>query len=373
MRFIAAFSVFAFHAFTSPVFASPAWNMLPVPGEYAKVFWQGNWAGVSFFFILSGFVLTWSARGTDTAGAFWRRRIFKIYPNHLLTLAAALILFGGVMKIDLDAKTVALNGLLVQAFFPQQEIWASYNSVSWSLSHEAFFYLLFPFLLPVVMRIRPSRLWLWAGVVVGAILVIPLVATLLPAGQWQPFTQSEPLQFWFVSKFPPVRLLEFVFGMIMARVVLSGRRVPLGLWGAAALNVVAYAVAPLFPLTYPQVAVMVLPLGLLIAAGAVADVRSRPTWLGSRVMVWLGNISFAFYMSHLLVLLSSQFVLGPGGWSLPVGFAVIGLLFGVTVVVSWLMYALFEAPIMRRFAVSRRRRREPVPSAPKEARTPVAP
>ncbi|MFD3872816.1 acyltransferase [Streptomyces sp. NPDC058623] len=37
--------------------------------------------GVSLFFVLSGFVLSVSARKTDTAGAFWRRRLMKIYPT----------------------------------------------------------------------------------------------------------------------------------------------------------------------------------------------------------------------------------------------------------------------------------------------------
>ncbi|MBW2281488.1 MAG: acyltransferase, partial [Deltaproteobacteria bacterium] len=64
--------------------------------------------GVSFFFILSGFVLTWSARSRDTPGSFYWRRFARIFPAH---------------------------------------------AVAWGLSCEAFFYLLFPALIPSVERL----------------------------------------------------------------------------------------------------------------------------------------------------------------------------------------------------------------------------
>src|SRR4051812_31603838 len=162
MRFIAALCVFSFHALCTTIFAADAFHMFPTPAGVALYAWQGNWVGVSFFFILSGFVLTWSVRHHDTTRAFWRRRFFKIYPNHLLTLIAAAVLLGGVSKMALDLMAAILNALLLHSFFPDMTIWTSYNSVSWSLSNEALFYLLFPAVFLLIKRIRPERLWLWA-------------------------------------------------------------------------------------------------------------------------------------------------------------------------------------------------------------------
>ncbi len=357
MRMLAAIGVFAFHALCTTVFASKDWQMMPVRGRYADLFWQGNWASVSFFFLLSGFVLTWSMRPGDTTTTFWRRRIFKIWPNHLLTFVAAVILFVGVSKMAFDLKAAVLNATLLHSFFPQLEIWTSFNSVSWSLSNEAFFYFLFPFLIRYIGRIRPERLWLWAGVVVAAILAVPLIATLLPGGPYQPWTQSAHLQFWFTSKFPPVRLLEFVLGIILARIVITGRKIPLGLGGATALTVLAYVAGPHLPLTYPQVAATVIPLSLVILAAASDDVAGRKNWLGSRVMVWLGEVSFAFYMCHLLVLIYGPQLLGNRSYGTPVAIGVIALLFLTALGVAALMFHLVESPIMRRFATSRRRAR----------------
>src|ERR687885_787805 len=53
--------------------------------------------GFSCFFLLSGLVLTWSIRPTDTTVRFWRRRIARIYPNHLATwlLVLAMLMVSG--------------------------------------------------------------------------------------------------------------------------------------------------------------------------------------------------------------------------------------------------------------------------------------
>ncbi|MFC4057181.1 acyltransferase family protein [Planomonospora corallina] len=366
MRFVAAFTVFAVHVLLTPIFADRSLQMFPAPGETAMLLWQTGFMGVSFFFILSGFVLTWSVRPGQSTRGFWLRRFFKIYPNHLLTLVAATVLLGGVSQMPLDLTAGVLNALLVHSFFPQMEIWTAFNSVSWSLSNEAFFYLLFPLLWLAVGRIRPERLWRWAGVVVGVIFTVPLVAPLLFAdGPWDPLTRSPYLEFWFTSKFPPVRLLEFVFGMILARIVLTGRKVPLNLGAWLLVTAVVFFVAPYLPLTYPQVAAMVVPLGMTIATGARADLAGRRTWLAGRPMVWLGEISFAFYMCHLLVLNYGHMLLGGGSWDTPAALGIVALLFLASLAVAWLMYTLVEKPVMR-FVRSRRAARTAEPAAAAE-------
>ncbi|MEV7008159.1 acyltransferase [Streptosporangium sp. NPDC051022] len=351
MRFIAAVLVFLFHAGFQGVFASP-----DVAGAFSSVVSGGGWTGVGFFFVLSGFVLTWSVRRDDTAPRFWRRRFFKIYPNHLLTFVVAFLLLTFVSQQVIAPGNAVFNLLLLQAWFPPLEMNQTVNTVSWSLSCELLFYLAFPLLIRVVGRIRDERLWLWAGAVIAVIVALPLVAAALPDQPALPWTQaySQP-QWWLVYVFPLSRTLDFVFGMLLARLVQTGHRIPLGLGGAAVLTVVAYAVAPLLPGTFPLVAVAIVPLGLLIAAGAVADVNGRSTWLSGRTMVWLGEISFAFYLWHRLVLVyGDQWIFRNGSFGTPVAIAVLLALFGITVLVSWLVFSLFERPIMRRFAGSRR-------------------
>ncbi len=354
MRFIAAAMVFFFHSIWLwiTLFESPA-----AGAKYMSIFLQGGWAGVSFFFILSGFVLTWAVRPNDSAPTFWRRRFFKVYPNHLVTFIAAFILIGTSSKIAIDGWDAVANVFLVHALFPQMEIRSNYNPVAWSLSCEALFYLSFPLIIWLIGRIRTERLWAWTIGSVAAIFAIPVVAKLLPASPPFPVTGFTKWEMWFVFQFPPVRMLEFIFGILLARLVLAGKKMPVGLGGAIALSVATYALAPMFPATWTFTAVMVVPLGLVIAAGAVADVERRPTLLSTPLMVKLGEISFAFYMCHYLILMYSYQWFSEGkSWSTPAAIGILALLFGTTLIVSWLMYTLVERPIMRRFATSRRRR-----------------
>lgn len=344
MRFVAATLVFGSHVCLENLFADPT-----AQGAVTAVFLQGGFTGVGFFFVLSGFVLTWSARPDDPAPAFWRRRFFKIYPNHLVTLGAAAVLLA-VTGQAFDGGAAIRNLLLVQAWLPMVP---GFNIVAWSLSCEVLFYLLFPLLLGLVRRIRPERLWAWAGVVVLAMVAIPVVATALPGEPWLWYADTSVPRFWFVYSFAPVRLLDFVFGILLARITLAGRMIPMRLGAAAALAVLAYALAPTFPMTYKLTAVTVVPLGLVIAAGAMADIERGTTFLSRRPMVWLGEVSFAFYMVHWMVLTFGVELLGralPG----PAAVGVIVLLFAATLLLSWLLYSSVERPMMRRFAVPRR-------------------
>lgn len=353
MRFVAAGMVFFFHVIIEYVFATPR-----VQQQYTSIFWQAGWTGVGFFFLLSGFVLTWARRAKDTTVGFWWRRLVKIYPNHLVTFVAAAILLGSVSGVAFDGRAAVLNLLLVQAWSPSLPIWASFNGVAWSLSCEALFYLLFPFLVLVIDRIRPERLWLAAGAVIACIFAVPGLSLLLPKQAPWPGMTVTPYQTWFIYQLPPTRLLDFVLGILVARIVMTGRRVPLGLGGAIALVVTAYALAGFFPYAYTLVAVMVVPLALLVAAGAVADLRGQRNVLSSRPMVWLGGISFALYMWHSLVLTYGREALGTSRhWSVPVAMGIVALLFGAAILVAWLQYSLVEQPIVRWSGRSRRRRR----------------
>ena len=350
-RFVAAVLVFFFHATVLYPFVSP-----DAQKTSTVLFATAGWTGVVFFFVLSGFVLTWAVRPGDTAPTFWRRRFFKIYPNHLVTLLAALILLTTVTKATIDSGDGLLNLLLLQSWHVDLATRTSFNIVAWSLSCEALFYFCFPFLIRMINRIRPERLWFWTIMSGASVISLPIFAKLLPAGQPFPYGFSD-WELWFVFHFPPTQMLTFIFGIFMAKIVLTRQRIPLQLGGAVALTVGAYFVTPLVGPLFQFSAVMVVPLGLLIAAGAVADTDRRPTFLGNKMMVWLGDISFAFYMWHYLVVFYGyQWLDGNGNLSTSTAIAVILLLFAVTLVLSWATFRFVEQPVMRRFASSRRRR-----------------
>jgi peptidoglycan/LPS O-acetylase OafA/YrhL len=336
LRWIAAFMVFGFHiSVVGLVDTGPAGTVL------GRVFGQGA-VGVSFFFILSGFVLAWSARAGDTPRRFWQRRFAKIYPNHFVTWVPALavaILAGTTITVPI----VVTNLFLVHAWVPDIDVFYGMNSVSWSLACEAFFYLMFPVLYAGLRRLPERALWPSTVAAMGVIWLIPVVVRLLP----------EDLHYWAIWVFPVSRLPEFVLGILLARVVRAGRWPDVGTTPFVVLAVGAYIASAWLPFGFRIVAGTAVPLALLIAAVAVADVRDRPFPLRTRWAVWLGEVSYAFYLLHLLGLRLVARVFGADhSAAVEVGLVLVTL--GAAVFGSWLLFAWVERPGMRIFGPRRR-------------------
>ncbi|MFJ8583157.1 acyltransferase family protein [Streptomyces sp. NPDC093595] len=334
MRWAAALLVFLYHVWHAGYFGGRehAWvNRAFAPGL----------VGVSFFFVLSGFVLAWSARPGDRAPAFWRRRIARVYPVHLVTAAVTLLLaftvLPGLRPRDGHVEVVA-NLLLVSAW--RTEWWQAVNPVSWSLVCEAFFYAAFPALFAVVRRLGPGGLHVVAALCAVAVMSLPGVESAWHLG--------------LAFNFPPVRLPEFVLGMALARLVALGRWYGPGPRVSLAVTAAGYLLVPELRGAYASATV--LGFALLIAAGAVADVRGTPSpWRGRR-LVRLGEWSFAFYMVHLLVLSAAGLWFGRAPHA--EGFASLGaaaLLLAVSLALSAVLYHAVELPGQR--LLLRRRRR----------------
>ena len=277
LRWYAALVVFLFHN-----------EGLLLGWRPLRAFFWGQ-AGVAFFFILSGFVLTFSARPGLPAGVFFRNRFARIYPAHLVTLVVAGVAFWLIPGIG------ATGWLGLGACLVLLQAWGSggypvyaYNQPSWSLSCEAFFYALFPLLHRRMRRERCSRV-----VTIGLCgLVLGAVATALLAflGSGSDLAYNNPM----------VRLPEFVWGMACALALGRGniRRVPMyaGLIALGA-GVVASHGFPLFPLfDY----LLIPGFTMIILSGAQADLRGQPGLLTHPVSVYLGRLSFCFYLTHLL-------------------------------------------------------------------------
>jgi peptidoglycan/LPS O-acetylase OafA/YrhL len=325
----------------------------------AAIFKQGG-VGVSFFFVLSGFVLTWSRKNGQRKRDFYRNRFARVYPLHLITWALTL----GLITLTATATSwpVALACLLlVQAWIPDSSYYFGVNGPSWSLSDEAFFYAVFPFLAPVLLKARLATLVKTAAGLYMAVAAVTLAGSIVHT--------SIPLADMFYS-WPLYRVWEFILGIVLATAVKGGWRSPLRLGAAAALSAAAFAgvtalnigltnrVGPLgvlpihsFPPYFASL-VMTPCFVLLIAAAARSDLDGRKTHLRSRAFVTLGQWSFALYLSHLLLVDSLKLVI-PGDlpWfaSWPV---VIGVV-AVSIALSAALYRLVELPLESRLRAPR--------------------
>lgn len=304
---------------------------------------------VGFFFVLSGFVLVWSARPQDTAVSFWRRRVAKIYPNNTVAwlLGIAVLVWEGRR---LSAGIVLPNLFLVQSWVPRTAVFSGVNPPSWSLACEALFYLSFPLLLRVVRRIPADLLWPAAVGLIAAVFLVPVLSGLLPGTPVDPDFQLPLLRLWAVYLFPLSRLLEFCLGVVLAHIVLSGRWPRVGLREAVAVAVPCYLLTLVVPVLFAMAATMLVPIVLIIGAAATADLAGTPSSLRGRRMQWLGEVSFAFYLLHELILMAVIRMIAGSGWNVFDGMWAGAAMFVFTLASASVLYAYVEKPALRRLA-----------------------
>jgi peptidoglycan/LPS O-acetylase OafA/YrhL len=324
LRWIAALLVFGLHVHVAEYFGGSAGNVV------TQLFVAGK-TGVSFFFILSGFILTWSSRPVDRARGFWRRRVARIYPVHVATIVMALVMAFTIdpSMLRLSAWEGVANLFLVQSWTPSGP--SKLNPVSWSLACEAFFYALFPLL---ALAVRRCPVWLTA-VLAGLATVLAMVL---------PTINSHVGLFWSMYYDPLARLPEFLVGMLLARLVLLGRWHGPGVAISLLIAAIGYLLAPRVGGASTATATII-GYGLLIAASAQADLDGTPSPWRHKWLVRLGEISFAFYMIHLLVIRTGEQLFAPHP-QLPLlpGLGATAAAFSCSLFLAWVLYRYVETP-----------------------------
>ena len=330
LRFYAALIVVLFHASKYLEPAAPA----------AAVFGLG-YTGVSFFFILSGFVLAWSYKPGLPRKQFYWRRFARIWPLHALTtvLAAVAAVFVTGAALNWSALPAVLT--LTQSWFPAGDIRYGFNGVSWSLSCEMFFYLLFPLIYPRLRVVRPGHAIVWIAVTMVA--VAASCVLIFPTSQLG----------YLLYTLPAFRLGEFMMGICLAVLVKSGWTPKFASQHAFATTAVMYALimaATNIVLHDPErMPYVVADLWMLpgfvaiIAAMACRDMRASGGHLANPYVVQLGLWSFALYLVHEILILAVAPLINAlppaAGIALGLGTVV------VAVAASGALYEGFERPI----------------------------
>ncbi|MBB3018716.1 peptidoglycan/LPS O-acetylase OafA/YrhL [Microvirga lupini] len=274
---------------------------------------------VSFFFVLSGFILSYTYDGRMKELGyrnFFVARCARLWPIHAVTASLAIVFL--VWPTTSQGGTAALarlmgNLLLIQSFTPWRDWYFSFNAVSWSISTEMAFYAAFPLLIGVIQR-------RWAVVAAGA--AAWLAAVLAFAVMWDLPTQevAPGLSAWSLLYISPVtRIIEFIAGML-AFVAFKSLRVavPRVAYGSATMLEICAVLACLGAMLVctgigrygtalpPQTRIWVLTCGpFIVFAGALVVFARQEGGLSHLLqttpLVYLGEISFALYMLHQIV------------------------------------------------------------------------
>ena len=313
LRAVAAFWVLALH------FGDGVTTGWPAP---LRNLFSSGFIGVDLFFVLSGFILSWNYLDADrklTVGRseFWAARAARILPVYYLSLALSLPLFL-LMEFHNGVTPAAIGNTIFTALtsLTLTQSWAAsfsnlWNNPGWSLSVEAFFYLAFPFIaariaawpLPKLVRVTAGiyLLTVASGYAFVALHSHP------PTWKWDPQVDYSIWIAWLGCN-PLVHLHEFLMGILVfawlrseqsgqQREFMTGTRAVWLAIGAIALLTAWHRATPfmtaLMGVHSPLFALLIY--GLAKQKGAIARL------LSTRCFVFLGEISYSLYLTHLTV------------------------------------------------------------------------
>jgi len=329
IRFFAALYVAIYHFF--PVKGLPEW---------AQVIVKSGFMGVSFFFLLSGFIMVYNyvpkADGLNKA-KYWWVRVARIYPIYFV---AMLISLPGFLKsleggISAAAPHLLTRFTAIHAWIPSHI--DGWNTPSWSLSCEAFFYLIFPFLVPwfAKMNLKSAQM-VFAGCALLALLG-PLLSVI-----WGLDSKSPTYYFLYYS--PLFHTPQFLAGAALGRIYMHAPA-PTRQTGtlAAAFGLLVVLMFAFYgQAIFVQCGVMLAPFAMLIWALAKGS-GSLNNFLSHPKMHLLGDASYSLYILHAPVFAYLSLVL-PALKKDPPIWMVAGIYLPLVVVISLLAFQFIEKP-----------------------------
>jgi peptidoglycan/LPS O-acetylase OafA/YrhL len=319
VRGIAILSVFLFHSLQESFhFSSLAWNSLlrdysSAPKSFLALLPASfGWAGVSIFFVVSGFCihLSFHKQGREWR-SFFIRRFFRIFPPYFF----ALLLFAAIfsmttfnLKLQLFPGSVGWRQFFAHLFLVHNFDPISYWSINpsfWSIAVEAQLYLLYPVLLMLVAKLGWRRTMVFVAVCELLIDGINGVAAGMEGAEDFYGFQSPRFIFeiasfvhWFAVS-PLGYWFSWSLGAFIADAFLEGQRLPLAkspiiLW--ATLVAMSYFVRPMSPFFFVLVAVLTATIISKTLSGTLPKVRVPGFCL--KHLRKTGLWSYSIYLLH---------------------------------------------------------------------------
>lgn len=308
-------------------------------------FLRVGWCGVDLFFVLSGFLIGRIITGSPTPGvrSFMVRRVLRIYPAFFVVLLLSLVLMKSEFLLPPHLPLLVSHVFMLHNLIPGYG--GAINGVFWTLGAEFQFYVLAAVLL---LFIKHRQAFAW---VVGAMLI---TALLYRFGVYQLVPDLGSNRFFFATQLPGMLDL-FAMGFVAAslRTSLQGLitryfylLAPLSLLAVGAFllwlrpHTGDYWVNPMamvFGRTYSGLAFATLVLVFSCMPQGAGQLCRRTG------LVFLGNISYGLYLTHLL-LLNLTLGLLPADLTAVSGVGLFLLYLGSVLLASSLLFYIVEKP-----------------------------
>jgi peptidoglycan/LPS O-acetylase OafA/YrhL len=297
----------------SPALVHYAW--VYVGQGFANILGTGTWS-VSFFFVLSGFILFYNygdtRNGPFDTRKFWVARFARIYPVYLIGMLvfAPFLLRGWADNPQIENHSLATGGALSMTLL-QSWFWryaTFWNGPGWSMSAEAFFYALFPLLMWPMRKVSSS--WTLLGVMLAcwmvSVLKVPLVHSMIDQGWIAAGAKNTAEAFTAIADYNPLaRVPEFIAGVALGRLMvlrngplMRGAKLTITTLLAMCVGLLAGALGKNCP-WYLAVSGGLTPIFAIVIWNLTVDGSFLTRLLTWSPLVFLGEASYSVYILHL--------------------------------------------------------------------------
>ncbi|WP_221032027.1 acyltransferase family protein [Actomonas aquatica] len=283
----------------------------PAPGGVWERFCGNGHFAMPLFFVLSGLVLAYCYPRIPDASAiqrFYWARFARVFPAYAVMHLLALLLMVELWHSD-PVRWIysnVLSALGLQAWF-HYTFPIGLNGATWSVSVEAFFYLLFPALLPVCQYFEQR----WGP-------LRPLVLCIL----FSTFIGFSDIAFetgydsgYYIL--PILRLPDFILGVFLGVQLRRESKLGPRAWLGLITALVLFSVVTTLPNSWlgstqmnfrARGLVSLAVCGLLFFCARVEQYH-RPAWqsLPLRILIYLGEASYALFLVHVLLVRIMEF------------------------------------------------------------------
>ena len=318
--------------------------------------------GVVFFFVLSGFLITFlllkekEQNNSIAIKKFYLRRALRIWPLYYLIFILGFFVlpyldFFAVPGQDIFFQQNFWGNLLLYAFFMPNLAFSIYTTAvpnigqSWSIGVEEQFYLLWPLLIRKSKNVLKSILWITS-------IIIALKGLILLSA---PFVKLDALV--VLKKFLAMSKLEcMALGGLGAYVLFSNKEKILRIVYRPISQITSVVILPILiyftPTAFEDILHLLFSISFLVIILNVASNEKSILKFENRIFQYLGRISYGFYMFHVMCIVFTihfldKYIGLDNDISKPQHILLYGLSFLLTVAVSSLSYHIFEKAFIR--------------------------
>ncbi|MCV5708199.1 acyltransferase [Escherichia coli] len=335
LRGIAALVVVAFHLRSNL-------NGIYAQKDLGYLLFSGGASGVDLFFIISGFIITLSTAKKTSASDFIIKRLFRIYPILLISLFLLFFIMPNSNVYDYVRSAIPLH-----ANYNDEAPFFGWNSLitAWTLTYELYFYFIFIVSMSISHKFRT--------LICSSILLITIISSQLYFNGSVSFSGNSASNITETSGIASLlrfasspMMIEFIFGMFLYELRSIYKRVPMA-------DVVVFIGVSFYvccfisgyrggfgPINFGL-------WGLFIVFSSLVY-ESNHEIKDSKILSFLGDISYSLYMSHILVieLFRQQWPDAPI-YSAGSGFSRFLFLMSVSIVVSYFAFIYIEKPFIK--------------------------